>query len=56
MKKIYLLCIALVFVALSGANAQQLPAMYFSDTSRLGRPVAKDPKVIWVHRNQTMSR
>lgn len=47
MKRIYLLCIVLTFVAWPGANAQQRPGMYFSDSSRLGRPVAKDPKVIY---------
>ena len=28
------------------APAQQNPAMYFGDSSRLGRPYAKDPKVV----------
>ncbi|MEJ7677058.1 MAG: hypothetical protein WKG06_04110 [Segetibacter sp.] len=28
-------------------QAQQLPAMYYSDSSRTGKPVAKDPKIIY---------
>ncbi|WP_276485496.1 family 43 glycosylhydrolase [Paraflavitalea pollutisoli] len=28
-------------------RAQQKPAMYFADSSRLGRPLAKDPKVVF---------
>lgn len=31
---------------LPGARAQQKPAMYFSDTTRTGRPMAKDPYVV----------
>ena len=44
-------CLAAIWVAgcdhaWSQAIVQKKPAMYFSDTSRLGRPFAKDPSVI----------
>lgn len=35
----------LLLLALPG-YAQRVPAMYFSDTTRLGRPLAKDPSVV----------
>lgn len=43
--KYLLLALLLCSLAYRG-RAQQLPAMYFSDTTRLGRPVAKDPCVV----------
>ena len=38
----FLFCVRSVW----GQSANRTPAMYFSDTSRLGRPFAKDPSVI----------
>ena len=36
----------LLLIAMN-ASSQQKPLVYFSDSSRLGRPLAKDPKVVW---------
>ena len=42
----YFVLILLLFSLVYRSYAQQRPAMYFSDTTRLGRPVAKDPCVV----------
>ncbi|MDF7813815.1 family 43 glycosylhydrolase [Hymenobacter sp. YC55] len=45
-----ILQLVLLFLALASAgHAQPRPAMYFSDSSRLGRPVAKNPCVVRFH-------
>lgn len=46
-----LLCTVLLA---SMAAAQQRPAMYFADSSRLGRPLAKDPKVVYFRKGYWM--
>lgn len=43
--RIYLIIFFLSFF--HGAVAQPKPAMFFADSSRLGRPLAKDPKVVF---------
>ena len=39
-------CLLLLFLLPLVAPAQQRPAMYYRDTTRLGRPLAKDPVVV----------
>lgn len=36
-----------MLLTVTDASPQQKHGMYFADTSRLGRPFAKDPKVVW---------
>lgn len=46
MKKKYRLFWVILFFASEKLKAQQ-PEMFFGDTTRLGRPLAKDPKVVY---------
>lgn len=41
-----IICSLLLFIGL-GAVAQQRPAMYYSDSGVIARPIAKDPKVVY---------
>ena len=47
MNKKYFLLITLIFAGIAVTKAQQHPEMYYSDSSRLGRPLAKDPKIVY---------
>lgn len=54
MKRRKLIAFFLLMLAWTTGKAQQKPAMYFSDTSRLGRPLAKDPKVVYFRKKYWM--
>jgi predicted GH43/DUF377 family glycosyl hydrolase len=49
-----LMLILLVCFARHCLEAQELPEMYYSDNSRTGKPVAKDPKIVFFKNNYWM--
>ncbi len=47
MKKSILFIFIAGYLACVSIQAQQLPAMYYIDSSRVGKPLAKDPKIVF---------